>query len=426
MNDTLATLYPEEALDTRVVLRLPAPRLAAPPGGAPNTGTVHAYYGENLLRELALPGGDRLSFIDNAFPHSRYGLMLLVDNDSVRSSFAELQPLTQEALMEVAVRYVEYLSSPAVRGAHSLDGGHFHACFNYSKYTTDRENGMFYDKRYHLHLNYYPLADLGQKSAPVRWSAIDDSSLRRRFIDPIAFLGSSVAFDAAQGTLARLPLLPIDHERDRSLALPPGLKIQLCSWNDLRQASFREAVSRLHDAAERAYGEVYEAFVGRPFQPVVWHRPSLLPSAEVRRRLAGLHWLSPASRDGLFELARLLRNVTEDELRAFREDEPLRVRKLALGGLDYSIGLFSPQPNTELSPLDTHGPVYLVMQFRLFGDIGSAGLAPIGDVPIVRIDRKNGPILTPSDIKDRTKLRQGFLEDMYALLTARYSANVLH
>ncbi len=419
MIDALADLYPAEAQETPAVLRLAAPRLAEPPPDVRNVGTVLDHYRENLLQEWTVHGGDRIALIDKAFPHSRYDVMLLASDDTIRSAVTDLGSATAEMLFDTAADFVDFLSAPAVVDHYRLADGHFHLCFNYDRDTVDRENSMFYDKRFHLHLNYTPGRDIKLGSA-VKWSEIPDLRLRRRLIDPIAYLGAAVLHDATDGSVADTNLLPIDNARDLRLGLPPGAKVRLDGWGRLRGPRFPALLDDLHRQADRAYRTIHRAFTGVASAPEPWQRPALLAPERICANLDAIRWLSASTRAGLAQLAHLLRDTTAADLARYRGDEGARVQQLTVAGLDYAMSVFSPHRNTAARPLAVHDEVYLVMQFKLFGDIGGAGLPTIDGIPIVRLDRSSGPALTAAELADRRALRRDFLDRALPGLTHRH------
>jgi hypothetical protein len=406
--DALHALYPPAAAGFRVVEGMPAPRQPNPPPNVRNTGTVHDFYGKALLFEAKVPGGDELAFIDKAFPHSRYDVMALVSSEPVRTSAIDLAAATKSLLGRLAYHFVEYLSDRSVIREYGLEDGHFHMCFNYDRHTVDRENSMFYDKRFHLHLNYWPGRDLAL-SRTVSWGRIASTAERRRLLDPATFLGTSLLHDATLGQVAGLRLMSVDDERDLRLGLPPGLKLELAGFTALCGPHFADVLDELHLAAERVYSDIYEAFTGHGFETRVWSRPRLLPTARIAANLRKLSWLSPRSLAYLSPLAAKLTNLEDDALALYRHDEAARVRRMSLAGLDYSIGLASRQRNTGATPLVTADKVLLVMQPRLFGDIGGAGLPWIDGIPIVKVDRSRGEVLSEAEVLDRRRLRERFL-----------------
>lgn len=419
MTDAFSSLYPAEAGRIGVVLGFGVPRLANPPPSVRNLGSARDFYGQAMLAEFEVDGRDRIAFIDKAFPHSRYDLMMLASDDDIRCAVTELGPVAGELVFEIAHRFLTYLGDPETIDRYGLSGGRFHLCYNYDRDTQDRENSMFYDKRFHLHLNYWPGSDL-RAPAVVRWGDIDSGRLRRRLLDPITFLATSVMRDATGGVVAGRPVMPVDDRRDLAMGLPPGLKIRFDGWDVLRGRRITSALETLHEVADTAYRRLHRAFTGEEHAPAAWRRPRLLSAARIRANLDDVDWLSPDSREGLARLAGALRDVDEADMQRFRSDEALRVHRMALGGLDYAIGMFSRACNRADAPLVAGDEVYLTMQCRLFGDIGGAGLPPLGDAAIVKLDRSAGPAMSAAELESRRELRCRFLEAELPALAERY------
>lgn len=438
VDDSLAPLYPPAAHELLVAERLAVKGFKTtkvvgqdrPVDGTPD-------YGDRLLAELVSDAdghdGDRLAFIDKLFPHSRYDSLLLVTGPRAPCSFADLLPATQRAVLHLLVEFVDFVSRPETIDEFGLHDGRFHACWNFDRRTCDRENSMFFDKRFHLHLNYWPGRDV---SLDVRrLGSLSQVAWRHRLVDPVAFLAPQIMFDALGGALAGLRLLEPDPERDARFGLPPGLKLVLDDWRQVGSERLAAALVDLHTRSAEVYAELVLAFTGssEPVDP--WTRPRLLPARQIHDALRSKTWLSTPARAGLEFLASTLRDVPSSVMRGFRDaggqleaatlqnssagarrgHTSARVRHLALADLDYNLGFFSPGVNAVETPLGGGGPVYVVVNYKLFADIGGAGLPPMGNVPIVRIVRGAEP-LDPAEVAARSRLHRRFIEIAAAAL----------
>jgi len=95
---------------------------------------------------------------------------------------------------------------------------------------------------------------------------------------------------------------------------------------------------------------------------------------------------------------------------AARCDDPVRgAVELVLAGLDYSVGLYCPHRHSATAPLARAEEVILVMQCRLFGDVGGAGMPPLRGVTAVRLDRSTGQVMSDDEVKQRSEFRDGFI-----------------
>ena len=72
----------------------------------------------------------------------------------------DLAPRTLNVVFDLAYRFVAYISQPETVERFGLHGAQLHLCFNHDRDTVDRDNAMFFDKRFHLHLNLWPERDL--------------------------------------------------------------------------------------------------------------------------------------------------------------------------------------------------------------------------------------------------------------------------
>ena len=171
-------LYPAQAWELPVNPSLPAPRRAIPPAERRNLGTWRDYYHPNIAAELPVPGTPgTLAVIDKAFPHSLYDLMLLVaDDDAPRSNVGDTPDRVLAALLRATAAFVRYLSDAAVLrglGSDGRDGGQLGVGWNFDP-TVDRDNGQWWDKRMHWHLNYWP-ASIRRAVRPVPLRSVTDT-----------------------------------------------------------------------------------------------------------------------------------------------------------------------------------------------------------------------------------------------------------
>ncbi|MFV2088588.1 hypothetical protein [Micromonospora sp. LOL_021] len=402
----LDALYPAAAEKVMVMPKLPTPRFPEAASVRNNT-SARKFYGERLIAEYEVAGStDRLGVVDKLFPHSRYDSMLLASNDDIRTATTELAAATIDAIFSLGHRFVRYLSDPTTTERFGLHGAEVHLCYNFDRDTIDRENAMFYDKRFHLHLNCWPGRDLEAVSG-LPYRDLDDRLLRLRLIDPIAFLAPRVIRDKLGPTVAGHRVIVDPAEIPQA---PVGLALQLPGWSALSDGTVPAIVRTLHEAASAAYAEVRSAFTGGQLVARPRTRPPLLSSTDIRKRLGRYRWLSSDTRAELLRLASLLDSLDESEVAA-RCDHPARATTgLALDGLDYSVGIFCRQAHSTSYPLLDAPEIVLVMQCRLFSDVGGAGIPPLRGVSAVRLDRRSGTVMTEEEIKQRSAFRDGYLE----------------
>lgn len=431
--DAFAALYPPEAWRVGVVEALAVKGFApefTPSAPAHDDGVPT--YGKRLLAR-AVPvdgtGSERIGFVDKLFPHAPYDMMMVALGDAAPCSFADLSAVERLTILEMVGAFLEHVGRPDVIERYGLHGGRFHTCWNFDRRTRDRENSMFFEKRFHLHLNYWPGADTELRPRPL--GELADLGWRRRLVDPIAHLAPQVLYDATGGGLDDVRFLVPDARRDLEERLPPGLKVRIDGWSELGETWVAHFIARLHNASQEVYDTLLDAFTEPGAPSGTWERPALRPADEVEKRLAGLEWLSPASRAGLKLLAHRLRDLPPRVMRAFRDGggqfaastlsggasswrSTARMRHLALADLDYNLGFFSPRTNEIGAPLATDSPVHLVVNYKLFADIGGAGLPPMGTVPIVRIVRGSSPLDT-----EEMAMRSAFHRELLDAGTAR-------
>lgn len=443
---SLDALYPRAAWRLPVNPAFPAPRLADPPVERCNLGRYRDYYGPNILREIPVPAVcERLAVIDKAFPHSLFDVMLLVARDDImRTGIGNTPDQVLAALLQAASAFAGFLSDPAVLRAFGLEGGQVGIAWNHDP-TIDRDNGQWWDKRLHLHLNCWPRT-VQRTVRPVRLGDIRDPTARRSLVDPVAYLAHQVMVDALHHftrydvtlpgvTLpgvtrhgvavsgAALPagceILGPDPGRDAELLLPVGLKIALPGWRFVTTPQCLQLLRTLHDTASAVYERLRRCFTGSTTGPGPWRRPRLLPAGDVRDNLSRLPWLSPSAAGGLVQLRRTLRDVTDREMRLLQDRPDIANRCLSLGGLSYNLSFHTPHPATAAHPIADADDLYLVMQFKLVSYVGSS--PAVGGAVASLIDRTHGPVMTTA----QRRLRHAFQQAYTDTLTARLGAPLL-
>ncbi|MER6481415.1 hypothetical protein ACFFSH_35980 [Streptomyces filamentosus] len=393
---------------------LPAPRLAAAPAERTNEGHYRAYYGPNVRAEYIVKGcADRVAVIDKAWPHTLSDVMLLVASDQGRRTSVEDAPdAVLAALLAGAVAYTDHVSDPETARAFGLDGGQLTIGWNHDR-TLDRDNGQWWDKAMHWHLNLYP-REVRAAVRTVPLGEIADVELRRSLVDPVAYLSQHVVRDALRSfTLpAGCRLLPISSHRDATRRLPVGFKLLLPGWPFLSTPECRHLLRALHQATEHAYRQVRHAFTGSPEPTPPWTRPALLPPDQVGEQLDRLTWLSPVSRNALMRLRSVLRDVTDRELHLLQERRSFANRCLTLADLSYNITLFTP---TLVGPgLPQSRSVILVMQFKLFSYVGHA--PAVGGAVASVIDRHHGPVMDDALLARRRAFQDAYLARLGTVL----------
>lgn len=407
MSPALASLYPDEIRELMVIPRMPSPRKPNAPAGARNRGTAREFYGPAMVEEFRLLDGSHVAFIDKAFPHSRFDTMLLASDDDIRTAVSDLTAPAAEYIFGSVPRFAEYVSQDDVVQRFGLRGGRLHVSYNYDRDTTDRENSMFYDKRFHLHLNYFPARDI-VTTEPIRWVDLPDRALAQRLVDPVAYLAEYVVRDVNTELGDLVPLMPVDRSRDLRLGLPAGAKFEAAGWSALGRRDTIGYLRGLHLAAERGHVDLYRAMTGQEFMPRRWSRPAMLPLEQALSRLSDIPWMSEESFAGASTLARGLRSMTEAEIEALRQDSARVTQLLTLGGLDYAISIAAPYANGR-GPVPAQADVvHVTQQVKLFADIGGAGMPPIDGVPIVRLDRASGKPFSPAELRERVAFAEGF------------------
>ena len=395
MRTRLEELYPPAAWQLPVSPALPAPHRPNPPPELTRAGGYREHYGPFILREFDLGDGARIAAIDKAFPHALYDLMLLDASERAHAHVAAAPAAVTGFLLRAARAFAAFTANRRGLADCAISAG-----WNYDP-TRDRDNGQWWDKRLHLHLNCWPRRTLA-RARVLTLREIADPGLRRSLIDPIAYLAHQVMLDALAGTQIipeHLAVLRPDPARDRAGSLPTGLKILLPSWEAVADPTTGRMLAALHRRAQHAYDAVRIAFTGSPEPPGPWQRPELRSAEDAGAGLDAIGWLVPETRAGLMGLRRALRNLTPRELELLRRCPHLANRFLTLEQLSYNMTLI-PDPRGVL----------LVMQFKLISYIGSS--PALGGAVASVIDRTGGPVLTARAARARCAFQTDFLDTL--------------
>ncbi len=427
----LDSLYPAAAFDLLVNPSLPAPRLACPPQerNNPDPTRYRDYYGPNIRHEISVPGQEeRVAIIDKAWPHTINDVMLLVASDQYRHTNVDSVPdAVLDTLLQCALAYVDLVCASPPSQNDQVKGGRLTIGWNFDP-TLDRDNGQWWDKTMHWHLNLYP-PQVFTAESPMAFGDVTDSRVRRALIDPTAYLAAQVLSRALyQGADVALPghrlILPAgcvgfdsSPHSDAHAHLPIGLKIRLPGWNFLTTQACRDLLRNLHQLMTSTYHHVRSALTSSARMGPAWTRPQLRPPAETKDHLSRLAWLDRDTREGLLHLHALLRDISPRQMDALQRNRDLASRFLTLAGLSYNITLTTRTPvGADLARIDD---LFLVVQVKLFSWVGHS--PALGQSVAAIIDRHRGPIMDDSMLQHRAHLQREFVTHASRRLRARDS-----
>jgi hypothetical protein len=363
------------------------------------------------LLDCAAGDGDRLVLVDKAIPHARFDLMLSEASPTDKPTPADVQPATGQALWRSGLEFVRFVSAGEQQQAFDLTGGQLHLALNCDPNTRDRESVQA-AKQFHLHLLYWTAAELAPLRRAGRLDAITDGRLRRQLLDPLAFLGARLITESIADLELGIPgavLLESDDAAVTSGLRPPGCVLRLPGWQVLGMPAFEDLIRRLHKRLQRTGADLLDTFTGRRSPPEPWQRHPLRPLTEIDARADALGF-SPAVRAGLHTLARGLRDLSARQAAAMRRAAPAARRHcMVLNQPCYALNLYTPKANGPDSGLIEAGPLYLIIQTKLFSGIGGAGLLTLNGIPSVRVVRGCGRF-SERDWHRRADFQRAFAE----------------
>lgn len=378
----------------------------------PNASSVKNFYGHRLLQEFEVEfpeQKDKLAYVDKLFPHSFLDTMVLAADENPKSSFFSLGKQTNTLLLEMIHNFLEFVSDKDNIKKFNLENGHVHFCYNYDPDTKDRESGMSYEDRFHLHMNYWSGRELALVNEQ-KFSDLKNLSYKKRLIDPGTYLGERIIYQKLQGEILGVKLVEPDIDKQCEIGLPAGIKVRFSGWSFLKEDLMRDVMRELHRVLENTYKEITNIFLEEKneLNTLPWQRRRLRNREEIIEGISSISWADNCLKNDLIIFAKTLRDLEDHHFEYFKSHETHRIRHMSLGGLNYSLGLYSQGKNSHNLPIIEQGPIYIVAQTKLFADIGGAGLPYLSDIPVVRISRKSGTF-NEFEVKRRKQFHEDFI-----------------
>lgn len=345
----------------------------------------HSLFAPDFVARFDL-GDSEIALCNKRVPHSLTDAMLIQSDSDVRSRFNDLSHSQQAFTVRAAREFAAFVSEPGVVRKFGLKGGFIHVTYNTSAETGDRENGMGYTKRFHLHLNFWRRCEFSGAQA------VDLGHLplatQHELLDPFTPLSSAIILHGLKrrGVFSGRRALDVRAEEVRSIGLPPGVAIELPDWDALLDPGFIPDLSSLQQIVVDTFADLRQAFTGQRTPAPHWTRHPLLEPSEIEANLERLD-LPEEARSLLVRLAYVLRTITPRHGAFFKRNKSLRVRNMMMNGANFSVGLISMAPNLEPLAIDQAGPLWLTLQHKMLSTMGSAGIFSNALSPIIRIAR---------------------------------------
>lgn len=345
----------------------------------------HSLFAPNFLARFDV-GDSEVALCNKRVPHSLTDAMLIQSDPDVRTRFGDLSQAQQVFMVRAAREFAAFVSEPGVARKFELKGGFIHVTYNTSAETGDRENGMGYTKRFHLHLNFWRRREFA--GAQLVHLGHLPMAIQHELLDPFTPLASAIILHGLKrrGVFSGHRVLDVRAEEVRFTGLPPGVAIELPNWDALLDPTFIPDLSALQQIVVESFADLRVAFTGQSAPASHWTRHPLLEPGEIEANLEGLD-LPDEVRPLLSRLAYVLRTITPRHGAFFRRNKSLRVRNMMMNGANFSVGFVSMAPNLEPLAIDQAGPVWLTLQHKMLSTMGSAGIFSNALAPIIRIAR---------------------------------------
>ncbi len=408
--DCFNNLYSQGYLKSKIVECLPILGYAKGELGNLNG------YAQLTVKDGAI--SDNFVFVNKLIPHSQYDLMIMANDSPAKVSILDLSKKSCSMLMGSAYQFLVFLGLSEIMQLYSLNNDRFQLCYNYNRDTIDRESGMVI-KKYHLHLNFWTDSELGRLDVN-ELGDIKNISTRRRFLDPITALAEQICYDRLGKKINGISILPPDSERDLLLGLPAGLKLKFENWQMLNNPALVEILRNIHNSLFDIYALIQTSFLGNCEINDAWKRSPLLPLGQIILNINSISWLSDKSKKGLTLLAGCLKNLNPQTMQYFKNNKWARIRHLSMGGLNYSLGMYSQAQNKPERPIINSSPVYLVAQVKLFSDMGGAGVCYMDKIPMVKLSRQ-ADVFSHREAQLRAEFQKEFIK--YFATTVQDSEN---
>jgi hypothetical protein len=331
---------------------------------------------------------NELALMDKPSPHGLFEIMILQAGAKEKPAIDDLSDEKLDLFLGLAQQFDRFVNSKESINHFGIEGSLPRASFNYDPWTLDRP-GIQPITRLHLHL-YLIAQNTLQFIREHRqaYGAIPSVYTRRRLVDPLSFLGTSLVYDLHQHRI-RLPNDSVLLQPDDSLTVKEGLPLGLNiyfpkGWYSLTEPSFRVYLRQLHKSLLEAADEVFIAFTGKPAVAPIGTRHELLNRHAIIEHLDRVRWLSEKSRLGLKEMASWLRPASTRLLQASVQRERWAIHHIILNGLAYTVSFMTDKPiQLGANP----SAAWLNISVRLFTDVGGAGVFGCAGASSLFLDR---------------------------------------
>ncbi len=362
----------------------------------------------NVLKSKFFEESDNIqeiAFVNKIVPHSLYDCMLMCMQSKV-VSIEKIFCQGLEYIFNVVYKFIEFISNETVIDKFKLNSGYLHICFNYDPFTKDRESGMS-EKRFHIHMNYWRKDDIDfSKMVQVKDINIDTIY---SIIDPITIIGESIIYDYLIDKKMLGKIMKNDTIRDSQMGLPIGFKIEYSKWGILNETQFRKEIVFLHNSLCEIYNNIEKIFLYEDSSFKVWKRKKLRKKDEIKVGIENLEWLSEKSKNYLYFLANNFMDIPDNIMNLLQRKKSMRIKYMSVNGLNYSMALFSEKANSLEKKIINHNKIILVIQPKMFSEIGGASLPCMNNISTIRLYR-NSKLYTEEEKQSRENFHNDFLK----------------
>lgn len=359
----------------------------------------------SMLKEIRCPqinsDSNSIALVNKHTLHSLYDMMLISSSKKVLCGSADLPRKVLETFLKIAYLFTKMVTDRNIINKYQLDNGRLIIGYNYDPFPGDRKGLMPY-KRFHLHLNYLDKSMIYQiENKQVYYENLSSLRKKRQLIDPTTFLTSEILYDCL--TLKKYDCNFIDikkpnPESDVKNSNPFGLRFDFKNgWQELTDKYLARFIQKFHQLFLDIYNDIYYAFTGLNYKPRIWERPKLLSNQEIKANLSKLQYLSNNTKDKLLFFSSILVDITPKLMCYLKINQHKAISNIIMGGPMYSIFLF----------INQFQKLSLVVNPKLFSDIGGAGLFGFDGISVVNIERGIGQ-LNEKQINNRDRFQKEF------------------
>ncbi|MCM1285687.1 MAG: hypothetical protein NC213_03510 [Acetobacter sp.] len=320
-----------------------------------------------------------LDFIDKVTPHSLYELMLIDSSINFKSTIFNYNELIQKKFfneLNIIIEKIFYIR--AIENFNYATKNSISVTYNYDPYTYDRESIMS-EKRFHFHIILHTNEEIKKVNDNITlYKNIDQNIMKIRLVDPTIILSTQIITDILKYYKLDENLIEFSIEDEINFFLPLGVKLVF----DKKNHYPFKLMNKIHHIIIEKYYEIYNIIFND--KPAIWKRSKKKSMQYISEQINKLEYLEIKTKKMLIEYTSNIPEYKENDYENFKKDRKKAIQELYLAGPAYSCTYFLNKT------IDGKQYNILNIYFKIFTDLGGAGMTSFGNASAIRIKRNFG------------------------------------